>query len=81
VDLVVLPAHVEHAPRMALRALAARVPVVASEACGLGQHSDLFEVPAGDVAALVTACRHAAARAGSAVSDPAADRRNRQAIS
>ena len=57
-SVVVLPAHVEHAPRALLRAVAAGVPVVASTACGLaglrgvhGVHS-VQEIAPGDVAAL-----------------------------
>jgi hypothetical protein len=36
VDLVVLPAFIEHQPRVLLKALALGIPVLASEACGLG---------------------------------------------
>lgn len=50
--VVVLPAHIEHAPRAALRALAAGVPVIASTACGLGGLAQVREVAAGDVDAL-----------------------------
>ncbi len=41
---VVLPAWVEHQPRLALRALANGVPVVASSGCGLPDHPQLFEI-------------------------------------
>lgn len=49
---VVLPAHVEHAPRALLRALAAGVAVVATPACGLGVREGVITVEAGDVPAL-----------------------------
>jgi len=51
-DVVVLPAHVEHSPRAALRALAWGIPVVASPACGLQGVPGVAVVPAGDVPAL-----------------------------
>jgi hypothetical protein len=35
-DLVVLPAFVEHRPRLLLQALANGIPVIASDACGIG---------------------------------------------
>ncbi|WP_408908393.1 VanW family protein [Variovorax paradoxus] len=57
--VVVLPAHVEHAPRTALRALAAGVPVVASTACGLAGLQSVREVSAGDIDGLRTALREA----------------------
>ncbi|CAA2100893.1 Vancomycin B-type resistance protein VanW [Variovorax paradoxus] len=50
--VVVLPAHVEHAPRALLRAVAAGVPVVASTACGLAGLEGVHEVAPGDVDAL-----------------------------
>lgn len=49
---VVLPAWVEHEPRIALRALAHGIPVIASRACGLPGHPLLFEIEAGDADAL-----------------------------
>ncbi len=49
---LVLPAWVEHEPRLALRALAAGIPVIASTACGLLQHPMLTEIEAGDVESL-----------------------------
>ena len=59
-SVVVLPAHVEHAPRALLRAAAAGVPVVASTACGLAGEPGVHEVAPGDIdalrAALQTAC-------------------------
>ena len=60
-DVIVLPAHVEHAPRALLRAVAAGVPVVASTACGLGAPSGVREIAAGDVEALRIALRAACA--------------------
>ncbi|WP_428263214.1 VanW family protein [Haliangium sp.] len=55
VDAVVLPAWVEHQPRALLRALAAGVPVIASQACGLGQGSGARIITTGDVTGLVEA--------------------------
>lgn len=57
--VVVLPAHIEHAPRALLRALAAGVPVVASGACGLAGLSGVREVAAGDVEGLRAALKNA----------------------
>ncbi|MEP6899710.1 MAG: VanW family protein [Rhodanobacter sp.] len=51
-DLVVLPAHVEHAPRAALAAIACGIPVIATPACGLQDLPGVIEVPAGDGARL-----------------------------
>lgn len=51
-SVVVLPAHVEHAPRALLRAVAAGVPVVASTACGLAGVPGVHEVAPGDIGAL-----------------------------
>ena len=65
-DVVLLPAYVEHQPRALLRALGARVPVVASPACGLGSRPGLTEVVPGDPEALrlaVLAVLHAAVNA------------------
>ncbi|WP_295980167.1 VanW family protein [uncultured Variovorax sp.] len=59
--VVVLPAHVEHAPRALLRAVAAGVPVVASTACGLGALPGVREIAPGDVEALRTALHAACA--------------------
>jgi hypothetical protein len=58
-SVVVLPAHIEHAPRALLRAVAAGLPVVASTACGLAGLPGVREVAAGDVEALRTALRAA----------------------
>ena len=41
---LVLPAWIEHQPRLALRALANGIPVVASAACGLPEHPFLWQV-------------------------------------
>jgi VanW like protein len=49
---VVLPAIVEHQPRALLRALAMGLPVIASEACGLGDLAGVTTVPMFDGAAL-----------------------------
>ncbi|MGC6567604.1 MAG: VanW family protein [Akkermansiaceae bacterium] len=40
-EALLLPAWVEHQPRLALKALAMGIPVVASEACGLPDHQKL----------------------------------------
>ncbi|QNK70812.1 VanW family protein [Variovorax sp. PAMC26660] len=58
-SVVVLPAHIEHAPRALLRAVAAGLPVVASTACGLAALPGVREVAAGDVEAMRTALRAA----------------------
>ena len=42
---VVLPAVIEHQPRALLRALAAGIPVIATPACGLGEHPGVVTVP------------------------------------
>ena len=61
-DLAALPAHVEHAPRALLSALAHGLPVVATRACGLPASPRLHEVEAGDVPGLIAALRLAAGR-------------------
>ena len=48
-DLVVLPAFVEHKPHRLLRAVANRIPVVASTACGLENVAGVTSVEAGDI--------------------------------
>jgi hypothetical protein len=58
-SVVVLPAHIEHAPRALLRAVAAGLPVVASSACGLAGLPGVREVEPGDVDALRAALRAA----------------------
>jgi glycosyltransferase involved in cell wall biosynthesis len=55
VGLVILPAHIEHQPRVLLRAIAAGIPVIASAACGLGNLPGVTTVPTGDIAALKAA--------------------------
>lgn len=52
VDLVVLPAWVEHAPRVVLREVAAGVPAIVSTACGLRGLDGVTEVAPGDTAGL-----------------------------
>jgi hypothetical protein len=52
VAAVVLPAIVEHQPRALLRAIAMGLPVIATEACGLGDMPGVKIVPAFDVAQL-----------------------------
>jgi len=42
VSLLVLPAYVEHQPRLLLRALASGIPVIASAACGIGPTEGLY---------------------------------------
>lgn len=49
---VVLPAWVENQPRRILEAVAAGVPVIVSEACGLGEIDGVVMVPAGEPDAL-----------------------------
>lgn len=58
-SVVVLPAHIEHAPRALLRAVAAGVPVVASTACGLAGVPGVHEVAPSDIDALRTALQTA----------------------
>ncbi|HET6431839.1 VanW family protein [Dyella sp.] len=50
--VVVLPAHVEHAPRALLQAIAAGVPVITTPACGISNLAGVHLTPAGDAAAL-----------------------------
>lgn len=45
---LVLPAWVEHQPRIALRALANDIPVIATSSCGLPEHPMLSQVEPGD---------------------------------
>ena len=56
---VVLPAWIEHQPRRLLLALAAGIPVIASEACGLAGVQGVVTFANGDVSALVEAIRRA----------------------
>ena len=55
VGAIVLPAWVEHQPRRLLQAVAAGLPVVASEECGLADVPGVITVPAGDPALLAEA--------------------------
>jgi hypothetical protein len=59
VRAVVHPALVEAAPRRLLEALAAGVPVIATEACGIAPQPGLTLVPPGDVEVLAEAMRAA----------------------
>ena len=52
VDVVVLPAFVEHKPRRLLEAVARGTPVIASTACGLENIKEVINVPVGNVEAL-----------------------------
>ncbi len=72
-SVAVLPAHVEHAPRAALMALAAGMPVIATPACGLPPQAGLTLVDAGDVDALTHALRTALAASLSAQVAPNVD--------
>lgn len=67
VDVVVLPAFVEHQPRRLLEAVACGIPVIASPACGLANIKGVSNVPCGDVAAL----REEIRRAVSVTTEPA----------
>lgn len=58
IGLVVLPAHVEHQPRLLLRAIAAGIPVIATPACGLGVQAGVSIVPTGDAEALAQKISH-----------------------
>jgi hypothetical protein len=49
---LLIPAWVEHEPRLALRALAQGIPVIASRACGLSPHPLLTEIETADGVAL-----------------------------
>ena len=60
---VVAPALVESAPRRLLAALAAGVPVIATEACGLAPQLGLQIVPADDVNSLAAALEAICGRA------------------
>ena len=62
VAAVVLPAVVEHQPRALLRAIALGLPVIATEACGLGGMNGVTIVPAYDVSQLRSSLRTALER-------------------
>lgn len=53
VHAVVLPAFVEHRPRRLLEAIAAGVPVIATEACGLKGVNGVATIASGDLNALL----------------------------
>jgi hypothetical protein len=56
---LVMPAWIEHEPRLALLALASGIPVIATDACGLPKHPLLTLVAEGDAAALkIAMARH-----------------------
>ncbi|CAN5517225.1 hypothetical protein BH10PSE7_BH10PSE7_01440 [soil metagenome] len=55
----VLPAVIEHQPRALLKALASGIPVIATEACGLGPMDGVETVPAYDAVALRSAIERA----------------------
>lgn len=58
---VVLPAYVEHEPRLLLSCLARGIPVIASNACGIAPSRGVRIVPYGDADALTDAlCDHLA---------------------
>jgi hypothetical protein len=48
-SMVVLPAFVEHRPRRLLEAAARKIPVIASDACGVSQVDGIDTVKAGDI--------------------------------
>lgn len=50
--LVLLPAYVEHRPRIVLKAVAMGIPAIASEACGLEGIDGVTTIPTGDYASL-----------------------------
>lgn len=58
-DAVVLPAFVEHRPRRLLRAAAAKIPVIATSACGVDNVDGVTVVPEGDVISLKHAIENA----------------------
>lgn len=57
-SVLVLPAWIEHQPRLALLALASGIPVIATEACGLPPHEMSHVIPAPDVAAIHSVLQH-----------------------
>lgn len=65
-SVVVLPAWIEHQPRLALLALASGIPVIATEACGLPEHPLLHVLHSPDPVALRTILRAALHPAASA---------------
>jgi hypothetical protein len=57
IGLVVLPAYVEHNPRVLLKAIAHGIPVIASAACGLENMPGVITIPTGDTQSLIQAMR------------------------
>lgn len=53
IGLVVLPAFIENKPRRLLEAVAHKIPVIASVACGLGNVTGVVNIPIGDAQALL----------------------------
>lgn len=58
VSMVVLPAFVEHKPRRLLEAAARKIPVIASDACGVSQVDGIAVVRAGSVSDLKVKISH-----------------------
>jgi VanW like protein len=58
---LVLPAWIEHQPRLALLALASGVPVIATEACGLPPHENLHLIASPDAASMIRSVLHRSA--------------------
>ena len=61
-DIIVLPAFIEHNPRVLLNAIARGIPVIASTACGLGEIDGVITVACGDDVLLRGAIRAAIER-------------------
>jgi len=57
VGVVILPAFVEHKPRILLKAIANQIPVIASFECGLGNLPYVTQIPSGDVKSLIDAVK------------------------
>jgi hypothetical protein len=57
IGLVVLPAFVEHQPRILLQAVARGIPVIASSACGLENVDAVINIPPGNKQALFAAIK------------------------
>jgi hypothetical protein len=70
---VALPAWVEHQPRRILEAVAAGIPVIASQACGLEGVPGVTIIPEGDASALTEALIPVAASAQSSETAPLRD--------
>lgn len=52
---LILPAWIEHQPRIALRALAMGIPVIATKTCGLPNHPHLIQINKPDPSEITTA--------------------------